>query len=93
MRPGGGGAFCGVWDRWLGALPEHFRSPVPLHPLPPPACAAAGHLDGTLCLWDTRQSRAGSQPLAQVQDQAQAVLCISNTASDSQVLTLAARLV
>ncbi|KAF8066392.1 ATG16 [Scenedesmus sp. PABB004] len=25
-----------------------------------------GHLDGTLCLWDLRQSRAGSQPLAEV---------------------------
>jgi hypothetical protein len=25
-----------------------------------------GHLDGTLCLWDLRQNKAGGQPLAEV---------------------------
>jgi hypothetical protein len=41
----------------------------------------AGHLDGTLCLWDLRQSRAGSQPLAEVR--AAQTACCHNAALPS----------
>ena len=50
---------------------------------------AAGHLDGSLCLWDMRQSRAGSQPLFEARDVAAPLLSVVPTANDSQVLTAA----
>eukprot|EP00879_Flechtneria_rotunda_P025060 GHRR01026597.1.p1 GENE.GHRR01026597.1~~GHRR01026597.1.p1 ORF type:complete len:167 (-),score=23.01 GHRR01026597.1:28-528(-) len=46
-----------------------------------------GHLDGTLCLWDLRQNRAGSQPLAEVRDHSQAILCLSPTSHSDRLLT------
>ena len=39
----------------------HTRTHVCKCNLPPP-----GHLDGSLCLWDMRQDRAGGKPLAEV---------------------------
>lgn len=81
-----------LWDLQRG----YASRSIPCTKMPNALCLSSdgatiltGHLDGTMCLWDVRQSRAGSQPLAQVQDHAQAILCITNTSSDSQVLTLA----
>lgn len=52
-----------------------------------PMCT--GHLDGTVCLWDMRQSRAGSQALFETRDQTQTILSITNTDKDGVVLTAA----
>ncbi|GBF89014.1 hypothetical protein Rsub_01513 [Raphidocelis subcapitata] len=47
-----------------------------------------GHLDGSLCLWDMRQDRAGGKALAELRDSAQTVLSLSpHWGDDSTVLT------
>ncbi|WIA23060.1 hypothetical protein OEZ86_009974 [Tetradesmus obliquus] len=58
-----------VWDLTRG----YSSRSLPCTKMPTALCLSSdgctlvtGHLDGTLCLWDLRQSRAGSQPLAEV---------------------------
>ena len=53
------------------------------------ATILTGHQDGTLALWDVRQSRAGSAPLAELRDHAAAILGISLTGSEGVVMPVA----
>eukprot|EP00775_Hariotina_reticulata_P003175 gene3175-3453_t len=79
-----------VWDLNRG----YSSRSLPCTKMPTALCISqdsctiiTGHLDGTLCLWDLRQSRAGSQPLAEVRDHSQAVLCLSPTGHPDRLLT------
>eukprot|EP00882_Tetradesmus_deserticola_P009279 GHRQ01009790.1.p1 GENE.GHRQ01009790.1~~GHRQ01009790.1.p1 ORF type:complete len:247 (+),score=100.18 GHRQ01009790.1:873-1613(+) len=79
-----------VWDLTRG----YSTRSLPCTKMPTALCLSSdgctlitGHLDGTLCLWDLRQSRAGSQPLAEVRDHSQAILCLSPTAHADRLLT------
>ncbi|KAI8474215.1 MAG: WD40-repeat-containing domain protein [Monoraphidium minutum] len=50
-----------------------------------------GHLDGTLCIWDSRQDRAGGKPLAELRDSAQAVLSLCPHYGDDSVVLSACK--
>eukprot|EP00879_Flechtneria_rotunda_P010997 GHRR01011491.1.p1 GENE.GHRR01011491.1~~GHRR01011491.1.p1 ORF type:complete len:553 (+),score=196.54 GHRR01011491.1:156-1814(+) len=79
-----------VWDLARGYSTRSLpctKMPTALCLSPDGSTLITGHLDGTLCLWDLRQNRAGSQPLAEVRDHSQAILCLSPTSHSDRLLT------
>lgn len=79
-----------VWDLTRGYSSRSLpctKMPTALSVSNDGCTIVTGHLDGTLCLWDVRQSRAGSQPLAEVRDHSQAILCLSPTNHPDRLLT------